>query len=149
MKYQYNDGGRAESGFKGETSDCVVRAIAIATPAHYKAVYLELDWMIRAMRQTKKVRKSHPRTGINRRVYEKYLQERGWEWTPTMKVGQGCKTHLKAEELPKGNIIVRLSRHLAAVIDGVVHDTYDPSRGETRCVYGYYKQKQAVETPAV
>jgi hypothetical protein len=25
------------------------------------------------------------------------------------------------------------------VIDGVVNDTFDPSREGTRCVYGYYK----------
>jgi hypothetical protein len=24
------------------------------------------------------------------------------------------------------------------VIDGVIHDTFDPSRGGTRCVYGYW-----------
>jgi hypothetical protein len=27
------------------------------------------------------------------------------------------------------------------VIDGVVHDTHDPRRGGTRCVYGYYQKK--------
>ena len=27
----YNDGGRTAAGFKGETGDCVTRAIAIAT----------------------------------------------------------------------------------------------------------------------
>jgi hypothetical protein len=33
---------------------------------------------------------------------------------------------------------VVLSRHYAAVIDGVLHDVVDCSRGGTRCVYGYY-----------
>ena len=32
----------------------------------------------------------------------------------------------------------RLSGHLAAVIDGVVHDIHDCSRDGTRCVYGYF-----------
>lgn len=27
---------------------------------------------------------------------------------------------------------------IAAVVDGVLHDTFDCSRGGTRCVYGYY-----------
>jgi len=33
-----------------------------------------------------------------------------------------------------------LSRHLTTVIDGVIYDTYDPSREGTRCVYGYYSK---------
>ena len=27
------------------------------------------------------------------------------------------------------------------MIDGVIHDTYDPTRGGTRCVYGYWKNE--------
>jgi hypothetical protein len=27
---------------------------------------------------------------------------------------------------------------LCAVIDGVIHDTFNPSRGGSRCVYGYW-----------
>lgn len=30
------------------------------------------------------------------------------------------------------------ARHLCAVVNGVVRDTYDPSRCGTRCVYGYW-----------
>lgn len=36
MQFQYNDGGRAEAGFKGTTGDCVCRAIAIATERPYR-----------------------------------------------------------------------------------------------------------------
>ena len=57
-----------------------------------------------------------------------------------MQIGSGCKVHLKAEELPKGRIIARVSKHYTTVIDGVLNDTYDCSRGETRCVYGYWKK---------
>ena len=35
-----------------------------------------------------------------------------------------------------------LSRHMCAVIDGVIHDTYDPSRDGTRAVYGYYTDER-------
>ncbi len=55
-----------------------------------------------------------------------------------MKIGQGCTVHLRADELPGGRLIVRVSRHMCAVIDGVIHDTHDPSRAGTRCVYGYW-----------
>jgi hypothetical protein len=40
---------------------------------------------------------------------------------------------------PPGRLVVRLSKHVAAVVDGVLHDTYDCSRGGTRCVYGYWR----------
>jgi hypothetical protein len=59
-----------------------------------------------------------------------------------MKVGVGCKTHLNADELPKGNLVVSVSKHYTAVIDGVLHDTYDCSRNGNRCVYGYYILKK-------
>jgi hypothetical protein len=48
--------------------------------------------------------------------------------------------HLRAEELPGGRLIVKVSKHVVAVIDGVINDSHDPSRGGTRCVYGYYRQ---------
>ena len=37
-----------------------------------------------------------------------------------------------------GRLVVSLSRHWTAVIDGVIFDTHDPSRRGTRCVYGYW-----------
>jgi hypothetical protein len=39
--------------------------------------------------------------------------------------------------------IVRCLKPTAAVIDGIVHDTYDPSRNGTRCVYGYLTKGMA------
>ncbi|MGH2478016.1 MAG: hypothetical protein ACRDIL_22445 [Candidatus Limnocylindrales bacterium] len=55
-----------------------------------------------------------------------------------MAIGSGWRVHLRADELPAGWLIVQLSGHVTAVIDGVVHDTHDPSRHGTRCVYGYW-----------
>ena len=45
---------------------------------------------------------------------------------------------MRKDELPEGRIICNLSRHYAAVIDGVLHDTYDSTRNGNRCVYGYW-----------
>jgi hypothetical protein len=146
-----NDGGRAAAGFTGHTGDCVVRAIAIATERSYLNVYnslhryaltdrvlmakLELRYGARACDH------ASPRTGVNRRVYDRYLTEIGWTWTPTMLIGQGCTVHLHPDELPSGRLIVRVSKHICAVIDGVTHDTHDPSRGGRRCVYGYWQRR--------
>ena len=140
MKFTYHDGGRAESGFKGQASgDCVVRAIAIASDADYRTVYDAINRDAKLERPRRGKVRSSARSGVYRRTYERYLLgDLGATWTPTMKIGQGCKVHLRAEELPLGRLVVCLSRHLTAVIDGVIFDMFDPSREGTRCVYGFY-----------
>lgn len=138
MAFQFNDGGRAEEGFHGTTGDCVCRAISIALQLPYKQVYDDLNILIKSHKQTKRAKSNNSRTGINKKFYRKYLESKGWKWVPCMQIGTGCKVHLKADELPKGRIITRLSKHLCAVIDGVINDTYDCSRNGTRCVYGYF-----------
>jgi len=141
MKLKINDGGRAMAGYKGDTGDCACRSIAIATEQDYKKVYEDLIIIKNSMRQTPKIKTSHPRTGIDRKICDTYLKQLGWQWIPTMGIGTGCKFHLKKDELPSGNLIVRISKHITAVIDGVINDTYNPSRDGTRCVYGYYINK--------
>lgn len=134
----YDDGGRADAGFRGDARDCVVRAIAIATGLPYREVYDEVNERARGERSRAGRRRSSSRSGVHRRTYEPYLLSLGWTWTPTMAVGTGCRVHLRADELPGGRLVVAVSRHLVAVVDGVVRDTHDPTRGGRRCVYGYY-----------
>jgi hypothetical protein len=40
-----------------------------------------------------------------------------------------------------GRLIVSVSKHYTAVIDSVLYDTHDPTRGKSRCVYGYWKMR--------
>lgn len=63
-----------------------------------------------------------------------------------MLIGQGCRVHLRQGELPHGRLVVSVSKHLTAVIDGVIYDTHDPSRGGMRCVYGYYAHARSHRT---
>ena len=140
MKFLYDDGGRSAAGYSGSAGDCATRAIAIATGKSYQEVYDGLNGLICGKGQTRRMRRGSARTGTPHGIDREYLQAPGWTWTPTMKIGSGCKVHLKADELPAGRLIVSVSRHLVAVIDGVIHDTHDPSREGTRCVYGYYRQ---------
>lgn len=145
MDFVQNDGGRAAAGYKGETGDCVTRAIAIATDKPYSEVYAIVNQFSQretATRERKGRIRSSARLGVYKDTTRAIMAHLGWRWVPTMAVGRGCTTHLKASELPKGRIIVKVTRHLAAVIDGVLHDTHDCSRGETRCVYGYYSKKE-------
>lgn len=140
MEYVYDDGGRIDAGYKGETGDCVTRAIAIATQQSYQTVYNALNQLaVRERRGKRKRGVSNARTGVYRTTYDRYLKSLGWTWTPTMAIGRGCTVHLKASELPTGRLIVAVSRHLTAVIDGAIYDTADSSRAERRCVYGYWR----------
>ena len=141
MRFVYDDGGRKAAGFKGEAGDCVTRAIAIAMDAEYMDIYKSLGYMLKTSKHVSPGKRTRtPRDGYPNKLAGQYVTEQGWKWMPTMGIGSGCKVHLRAEELPKGRLIVRLSRHWAAVIDGVLHDTHDCSRGGTRCVYGYWRQ---------
>lgn len=143
--FKFNDGGREAAGYKGKTGDCVARSIAIVTGLPYKQVYEALAngnaTQRKGKREGSKAGVKTASRGINtkRKWFADYMASLGFVWTPTMLIGQGCKVHLTADELPKGNLVVNVSKHFTAVIDGVINDTYDCSREGTRCVYGYYK----------
>jgi hypothetical protein len=147
--FHYNDGGRSDAGYKGLTGDCVTRAIAIATGLPYQRVYDDLKECNRKFAESKarcrvakaiRKRGNSPRLGVNRKIYEPYLISLGFEWISIMGIGKGCTVHVRPDELPKGRLVLSLSRHLTAYVDGILHDTYDCSREGTRCVYGYFQK---------
>lgn len=141
MDFVYNDGGRKAAGYTGATRDCVTRAIAIATGIPYQDVYDRLNQLSKSERRgVRKKGVSSARKGVYKPTIHKYMAEIGWKWVSTMQIGQGCKVHLDPNELPSGRLIVSVSKHLTAVLDGVIHDTYDPSRDGSRCVYGYFQK---------
>lgn len=137
--FVFDDGGRADAGFKGEARDCVTRAVTIATGATYQETYDAINALIAAQRKSPSRDTSSARTGTAKLITNRLMASIGWTWTPTMEIGSGCMVHLRADELPSGVLIAKVSGHVVAVIDGVMHDTYDPSRGGTRCVYGYWQ----------
>lgn len=104
--FTYNDGGRADAGFKGDTRDCVVRAVAIATGKPYQEVYDAINEHAQRERPRKGRKRSSSRTGVHKATIRRYLESLGWKWTPTMAIGSGCKVHLRADELPSGTLIV-------------------------------------------
>lgn len=139
MYFQFDDGGRQAAGFKGRTGDCATRAAAIATGLPYREVYDALNALgAKERKGSRKRGTSNARKGVYGPTMRKFMASIGWRWVPTMKIGEGCKVHLRASELPAGRIIALVSRHYVAVIDGVIRDTFDPSRNGTRCVYGYF-----------
>lgn len=143
------DGGRpATAGAR--RADCVTRAIATATGRSYAEIEALINEAARrerpgAMRQTRSgraPRRSSAASGVFKQTTRRVLESLGWRFVPTMAIGSGCRVHLREGELPAGRLIVQLSRHLCAVIDGVVYDNHDPRRGGDRCVYGYWENGQ-------
>ena len=132
----YDDGGRSEAGYKADTTgDCAVRAVAIATEQDYRETYNALRRKQKAMGYTWDIRK-----GVWKETMHAYMADLGWTWTPKMRPGQRERTHVKASELPAGRLVLSLSRHYLAFVDGVAHDTYDPTRDGSRTVYGYWSK---------
>ena len=162
MTYIYNDGGRAAAGHE-RGKDCVTRSIAIATGKEYQDVFDSLDELSHHERRGKHKRGiSNPSTGMYKATIIKYMDSIGWKWTKCA----GCpliqhmicmqtecpktNVHLCADELPSGRLVVVVHQHYTAMIDGVLHDTYDSSREGRRCVFGYFeKQEGSVNPPAV
>lgn len=148
MDYEFDDGGRTAAGFKGRTRDCVVRAVAIASGRSYAEIYAALSAGMGAQRNSKG-RTARNGVNTNRQWFKKYMLGLGFIWVPTMRVGEGCKVHLLKNELPMGRLVVSLSKHYTACIDGVIRDIHNPTRATIsmkdgleimvhRCVYGYW-----------
>jgi hypothetical protein len=142
MPWAYDDGGRLRAGFPYRAGDCVCRAVAIASARPYREVHDELDDLARSFDSNYRFAGASASTGIPREIFRLYLADRGWTWHPVMGIGTGCTMHLRAGEVPPGRIIARVSRHLTAVIDGTIRDTFDPSRAGTRCIYGFFSENE-------
>lgn len=151
MKHIVNDGGRKAAGFKGSADDCVTRSIAIVSGRPYAEIYHRLaqgnGGQRASIRTAKKSASARNGIYVQRKWFKDYMRELGFDWTPTMLVGQGCRVHLKADELPPGKLVVAVSKHYTAVIDGELHDTFDCSRNGTRCVYGYWQMLDTKKAP--
>lgn len=132
MKFKYNDGGREKYFASSKVGDCVTRAIAIATGRDYYEVYNTI----------KDVCGYTPRNGVKKKDTKRLMEFFGGVWHSCMEIGSGCKVHLTDGEIPmEGTLVCNCSKHLTCVVDGVINDTYDPSRDGKRCVYGYWTFK--------
>jgi len=119
----YNDGGRALFGSIAFAGDCACRAIAIATGHPYGDVYRELTGR----------NGSTPRDGTIDTASDGYLRGHGWT-----RHRLESPVRVPLDQLPAGRLVVELDGHLTAVIDRVIHDTYDPRQRGELVVTGYY-----------
>jgi hypothetical protein len=63
-----------------------------------------------------------------------YMQSIGWQYTEPKE-----PLFLRADMLPRGRLVVLVSQHWVAVIDGDIYDTYDSGGGGKRPVVGYWQ----------
>ena len=140
MTFVNNDGGRKAAGYSGKTGDCATRAAAIATGLPYQTIYDRINTLAATERPRGARSRSGARTGVWPKTLDALLTAEALHMGADHDDWLRLQGALTAGELPSGRLVVRLSRHYAAVIDGVIHDTYDPSRDGTRCVYGYWQK---------
>ena len=117
-------------GCRGKAVDCVTRSTAIALRLPYRHVYALLNEQARCKPPTR----TPTLFGAERRVpadLSKGIGVAGLALSSDHKISATCRVHLKAAELRRSPLIVRCSKHTTAVIDGIIHDTYD-LRGTAR-----------------
>lgn len=110
-----------------KTGDCVVRAICNATGKQWHEVYEELcaiGYDLCDMPNQK-------------RVYEKYLDNIGWKKYPMPRKKDGRRYTLAEFADTNGHItsIVSVAKHLTALVDGELHDTWNCGH---KCVGNFY-----------
>ena len=135
MRWVYYTGGREKYYKAVHVGDCVVRAIAIANSLDYKFTY--------------KIVKIYnggetPRNGVWEYIYKELLRDMGWKYVNLCDRKLEPKGLLMNEDnLPcDKTIICSIEKHLVAVVDGVVHDTFDSSHKGTQLLRGYWVRKE-------
>ena len=135
MKFIKDNGGR-ECYFscdkkKELASDCVARAIAIATG---------LDWML-VMEGLFNIGLRMGRMPNESQVFEEYLSEIGWVKNKPLRKSNGRKYKVKNLPIDKDKrYIIRTSKHLTAITYGEHRDTWNC--GES-CANSYYTKDVA------
>ena len=113
-----NDGGRSIyhrcDRKMDNAGDCVIRACAIALKMDYLDVKKQL--FARAI--------ENGFMPNSEQTYEPFLLEHGWIKNSPMKNSKNRKFQLGMMPV-ECDMIVRMSKHLVAVVDGVVNDTWD------------------------
>jgi hypothetical protein len=156
-----DDGGRQASGIaraagrKDGAGDCVVRAIAIATGKPYLEVHEAItvakvgdvyagdrEYTKRAKRRGG-IRAFDPDHGCSDEAYGPYLKSLGWSYTSSK-----GRVRLRADELPRGRLMVQIRGHLVAVIDHVIYDTHDCGGAGRARVKGYWTAPKAATSAA-
>jgi hypothetical protein len=119
LPWEYDDGGRRAAGYKGNTGDCVTRAITIAAGGDYRPTYEEITDRKRRYEQQcpgSTGRVITARWGAPWEVVQKLATELGGTWHSPTPDGAIPTT---------GRVIVAQDKHVFAVVNGIVRDTFN------------------------
>lgn len=134
LPFKFNDGGRAKAGYS-LSPDCVARAIAIVEEMPYlDAVRLIRDKLLmnKGMYTARQLSAVH---GIPQYITEWVMRGLGYKYIETPGV---C--FRSRQGLPKGRIVIRVRGHVAAVINGVLNDSWDCQKTGRRPLLGYWSK---------
>lgn len=116
------DGGRASSNRSKQKNDCTVRALAIARNLPYDEAY---DVLKDAGRKSSR--------GFD---FVKWIETQPWATKIAFPAVKGQRRMTPAQfcrDFPKGTFILRVTKHVFVVKDGVIHDAFE--NRPDRCVY--------------
>lgn len=112
-----------------KVGDCVLRALCKVLSKEWVDVFEILYKRAKAMY----------RMPNSQEVFEGYLEEQGYRWTP-LKAEKG-KSRITvvefAEKNPCGSFMVQVSNHVVAVVDGLYYDSWNS--GE-KALYGFWSK---------
>lgn len=113
------------------TTDCVVRAITLATDKDYLEVRRHLN------RIKKELKEPHYKTG---KFMHKYAKHSNWNKIsfPVIKGVPRLRGKDFTKQYPKGTYILNLAKHIVAVVDGKYLDTWDST---DRIIYNAWEVK--------
>jgi hypothetical protein len=131
MKLQYNDGGQSESSHRGERSTCSIRALAIVTDCPFDQAY---DLIAHTGR------KKDGGTTIGRLLSRVDAYRIAWH-----EFNEETYPHQLPELFPRGRYIIIVEEHAFALIDGVIHDTFQAT-DRVELVYEFYAPRDRINT---
>lgn len=120
------DAGRATSKRKAQRNDCTVRALAIARKLPYDTAY--------------DILKAAGRVSGRGFDFAQWINDQPWATKLSFPAVKGKRRMTPAQfcqDYPAGVYILRAAKHVIAVCDGVLHDTFENS--PDRCIYGAWR----------
>ena len=123
VRFRKDDGGRAAAGYRGDAGDCVVRSLSILLDYPYKPLYLEMareQGKLKDRKGRKMARSA--RNGVDKRAYTKVFERHG---LVKVRLPKGQRPTISEAHERYGNCIITTAKHIFAVVDGAVRDTWD------------------------
>jgi hypothetical protein len=115
LTYSISDGGRAERGYRGETDDCAVKAVAIALKKPYEAVHAAF-----------KKRGRRNGRGTQQSIIHHYLSAFPEVQEIPEVVDRRPNFWQFFHANQKGTFLIVVTKHLTVIRDGIVLDEIPP-----------------------